>query len=61
MDWVAQGLYWVMRGIDWVVAGVAHITDTRWLAGNTGWASLLGLGVLLLVGWLCLFRGGKGP
>jgi hypothetical protein len=57
MDWVTQGMDWVMRGMDWVASGVAQITDPRWLKGNIGWAALLGLGMLLLVGWLCLFGG----
>ncbi len=47
----------VMRGLDWVAAGIQEITDPRWLQSNTGWAALLGLGLLLIVGYLCLFKG----
>lgn len=60
MDWVEKGLYWVAQGTDWVAHGVTEITDPRWLRQNTGWASLLGVGMVLMVGWFCLFRGGKG-
>jgi hypothetical protein len=48
---------WVNRGIDWVAAGLKTITDPRWLMNNPGWAALLGLGLVFLVGWFALFRG----
>jgi len=60
MDWVTNGTHWVKQGIDWVAVGLATITDPDWLFSNPGWAALLVLGLILLVGWLCLFGAGKG-
>ena len=60
MDWVQKGLYGLKQAIDWVADGLAKATDPRWLARNPRWAALLGLGMILLLGWLTLFRDGKG-
>lgn len=60
MDWVTKGMDWVKRGTDWVADRLAEIIDPRWLTSNPGWAALLGLGMLLIVGWFCLFRRRKG-
>ena len=60
MDWVTKGMYWVTQGINWVVGGLAQIADPRWLSSNTGWAAFLGPGMLLIVGWFCLFGGRRG-
>lgn len=57
MDWARTGWYWVERGLDGVGAGLRTITDPRWLLSNPGWAAFLGLGVVLLVGWVCLYTG----
>jgi len=60
MSEVRKALDWVTQGIDWVANGLAQIMDPRWLMRNPGWAAALGLGLVLLVGWLFLFRGRKG-
>jgi len=60
MDWVQKGLYGLKQAIDWVADGLAKGTDPNWLTSNPGWASLLGLGLIRIVGRFCLFRGGKG-
>ncbi len=60
MDWAAQGIYWVRKGMNWVVDGLATITDSRWLKSNPGWAALIGLGLVFIVGWLFLFRDRRG-
>ena len=57
MDWATEGTRWASRGLDWVADGVKTLTDRRWLMSNPGWAALLGLGVVLLVGWFCLYKG----
>jgi hypothetical protein len=57
VDWVAKGMYWVSRGMDAVADGLKTMTDPRWLVSHPGWAALLGFGVVLLVGWFCLYKG----
>ena len=57
MDWITKGAYWANRVIDWIVDVLKTITDPRWLMSHPGWAALLGLVVVFIVGWLFLFRG----
>ena len=60
MAWVQKGLYGLRQAIDWVADGLAKGTDPNWLTSNPGWAATLVLGLILLVGWFCLFGGGQG-
>ena len=48
---------WVAKGMDWVADVLKQITDPRWLMSNPGWAALLGLGMVLIAGWLFLYKG----
>jgi LPXTG-motif cell wall-anchored protein len=50
---------WIRATMAWLEAGLHQLTDPRWLSHNPGWAALLGLGLVGLLGWLFLFRGGK--
>ncbi len=51
---------WVEKGTDWIQRRLAQVTDPNWLISHPGWAAILGLGVILIVGWFCLYKGGRG-